>query len=648
MTNINIFKKAISNLDITLSILGLFSALILILMSFIRHNPMYIVVGIIALFVCAIYLYIDKSEDFSCMQELELQTKPSVYLLLNISFFLILCYSIISLYLRLDPYVRPFSYFISIILMVSILTVEIIFVSRSKLHIYFVLLKIMLIPLSLVWSQLLIFPTIMGSDPWYHRYFVQNMLDSGFLPGGTGYAKLPVFHLISGITSLVTGLEYKMATMFSISLMQIICLVLFTFLLGRFIFNAKVGLLAALLLVVSNHFIWMSYWTIPNTLGIVLIPIIIYLLFKIKRDKPIIGSSLSILLMITLILTHPGCSASMAILLFTFWAGFEVYAARYNEKRNIAITLGIAMFFIVAMFAWWIYASGHITTFAGLMEWGFSIDYFARGGVYSGIQAPYIYNVPLLELIFNIIGLYLFFGFSLIGCFYMISEKVKNQYNFNYAVGGIAIIGIYLFAIVSGSQSIAFRWPYFTYVMVSIPLAVSLFLVSMKLRKNYLKALFVVTIVAALSFSMIMTPIANMDNPLFKDTAVRRGAYTESELQAFETISKLTDKNIGTDRDVAGHLIRLPHFSERLFSIQKCLYTKDFFYDLPFWRENEYVRGNYQNSITMVRKEISHSTITVRGHSFIKLDYSPEQILTEEGFSRIYESGSVSAFCWEK
>jgi len=532
--------------------------------------------------------------------------------------------------------------------MVSILTVEILFLPRNERHIYFVLLKIILIPLSLAWSQLLIFPTVVGSDPWFHREFTQSILDSGFLPGGTGYAKLPVFHLISGVTSLVTGLDYKMATMFSISLMQIICLVLFTFLLGRFIFNAKVGLLGALLLVVSNYFIWMSYWTIPNTLGIVLIPTIIYLLFKIKQDKPIIGSSLSILLMITLILTHPACSASMAMLLFTFWAGFEFYAALYIEKRNIAITPIIGVFFVVAMFAWWTYASGHITGFAELLKWGFSIDYFSQWEVYGGIRDPYTYTVPVLELVFNDMGKYLFFGLSLIGCFFMISEKVKNTYSFNYAVGGMTIMGIYLFAIISFRQSIAYRWPYFTYVMVSIPLAVTLFLVSTRLRKNYLKTLFIVTIVVALSFSMIMTPTANMDNPLFKNTAIREYTYTESELQAFETITKLTDKDIGTDGDVAGHLIRLPHFSGRLFSIGECFYTKDFFYDIPFWTEEGYIRIDYQNSITMVRKEISHSTITVREQSFIKLDYDPEQLLTEEGFSRIYDSGSVSAFCWEK
>lgn len=644
MTSQNIFKKAIDNLDKTLTILSFFLALILILMSFIR-NFMYGVLGIILLSGCAIYLFcVHKSKDLSGILKWELRANSSFLQLLNISFFLILCCSIISLYLRSDPYVRPLSYFISIILLVSILAVEILFLPRSKLYAGFVLLKIILIPLSIVWSQLLIFPEVIGADPWWHRWFTQNILDTGFIPEGFNYSKLPIFHLISGITSLVTGLDYKMATMFSISLLQIICFMLFMFLLGKFLFNTKVGLLAALLLGVSSDVIHMSYWTIPNSLGIVLIPIIVYLLFKIKKT---IGSSLSILLMIVLILTHTGCSASMAIALFAFWAGFEFYERGYSAKRNRAITLCIAVFFITAMLAWWMYASGTITSLARVINWAFNIDYFAhKTPVYEGIT-QYSYDIPILELIFNDIGNNLFWVFALFGCFYMISEKVKNPYRFGFVVGGLTTLGIHFFAIVGYCQMLAFRGAYFTTVMLSIPLAIMIFLVCMKLKKNYMKTLFVVTIVAVLSFSMIMTPTANMDNPLFKNMAVRSGTYTESELQAFETISKLTDENIGTDGRVVGHLVRLPHLSGRLFSMQECFYTKDFFYERQFLRPiTGYTAVTYQNLTYMIRKEISHRTISVSTHSFVKLDYEPEQVLAEEGFSRIYDSGSVSAFCW--
>jgi len=494
-----------------------------------------------------------------------------------------------------------------------------------------------------VYSQLLIFPTLIGDDPWWHQVFTQSILDSGFIPEGYSYSKLPIMHLMIGVTSLITGLDYKMATMFSISLMQIICLLLFVFLLGRFIFNAKVGLLAALLLGVSNYFIHISYMTTANTLGVVLIPIIVYLLFKMKQDKSLIGSSLSILLMIVLILTHTIASMGMVILLFAFWSGSEVFERIYTEKCKITATLGIAIFFVVAMLAWWMYASRHLVNLVRLIEWGFSIDVWTRGEpVYVAID-QYSHNMPLLELLFNHTGEYLFFAIALIGAFYMISKEVKNLHSFNIGVGGMVMLGIVVYAILFRYVILSDRWHYLSQVLLSIPLATAFFLFSMSLKKNFTKTLFVVTAVAVLSFSMIMTPAANMDNPLFKDATVRK-AYTKSELQVIETMLGLTDKKIVTDDSLAGHLTYLSQFPpERMFSIQECFYTKDFYYD--FYYEKEHI--NYQNSIIVIRKGFSQNTITAGMYSFIKLDYDPAQLLAEEDFCRIYDSGSVSAFCWD-
>ena len=606
------------NLDKTLSAFGIFLALTIILLSFITDKILYVVVGIILLCVCIAYFFIGKRKELRISYIPQMQTNRSVYLLLNIIFFLILCYNIISLYFRPDPYVRPLSYFISIILMVSILTVEILFLPQSKPYTCFVLLKIILIPLSLVWSQMLIFPSLIGADPWWHQKFTQYIVDSGFIQERQCYSKLPVFHLIIGITSLVTGLDYKMSTLFSISSIQIICLLLFTFLLGRFIFNAKVGLLAALLLGFSKQFLFMSYWTIPNTLGGVLMLIIIYLLLKIKQDKPIRGSSLSLFFMVILIITHTISSMWLAVFLITCWAAFLIYERIYNEKCNITTTLGSSMFFIVAMLTWWMYVSGHMSSLVEVIKWGFSVDLdiMAAAGC-TGASEQFIHNISVLEIVFNSMGCTLFYGIALAGCFYMISKRAKNPCSFNIGSVGMVFLGIIFFSIVSHVTIQVGRWEYCCLILLSIPLAVSLFLFSMRFRHDFIKTLFVVTIVAALCFSMIMTPTANIDNPLFRDTLVRK-APIASELQAFETISKLTDKEMGT----ANGLIAPP---------LDCFYTKDF--------------NNYKDSIIIIKKEISQSPVAAYQYSFVKLDYVPEQLLEEEGFSCIYESGSVSAFC---
>ena len=72
--------------------------------------------------------------------------------------------------------------------------------------------------------------------------------------------------------------------MVSVSLGQIICNAVFVFLIAKCLFkNHRVGLLAALLVILANHLIRMTYWSIPNAFGIVFIPIVIYLALLSER-----------------------------------------------------------------------------------------------------------------------------------------------------------------------------------------------------------------------------------------------------------------------------------------------------------------------------------------------------------------------------
>ncbi len=623
------FKRAIYNLDRTLAILGLALAIILIIASFIAENPMYTIVGIILLFACIAYLYIGRNKELPGISELP--RTHSLYLLLNVFFFSALLFSILSLYLRPDPYVRPLSYFISIVMMAGILTVEILSLSRSKTYTYFVLAKIMLIPLSLVLSQLLLFPTLIGDDPWWHQWFTQSILDSGFIPEGTIYSRLPIMHLLNAATSLVTGLDYKMAAMFSLTSVPIICLLLFIFLLGRFIFNAKVGLLAVLLVGVSDIFIGMSSQIKPNTFAIFIIPAILYLLFKLKTTRPLVAISLSILLMMTVILTHTVVSMWIAILLFALWAGFEVFNRTYN-RRNTVVTYTITILFVVAMLGWWMFAAGYITNLALLIKWGFSVDYWTQFASPQEVAAQYMHNVPFSASLFNLIGRYFFLVVSLPGCFYMLSKRVSHPYAFSLTAGIMLIVGVTFVASVFHYEYeiLTDRWHYFAVILSSLPLAVTLLLFSARIKNEVGKALFVTTLVAALTFLMIMTPLSNMDNPLFKNTVIRR-AYTQSELQAAETILELTDQNIATDNGPVAHFYYLPQFPpDRISSLGESLFTKDF--------------TEHRDSLIMIRTEFSQGTIAFKGDYFVKLGYDPAQYLAEQGFSRIYNSGPVSAF----
>lgn len=623
-------RYLLDEIDKTLAFLGLILALVLtICLVLTMGRLIYITAGVFSFLACAGYLIIKKSLASSTLPSLALAEASSrVYLATNTLFFLFFAYSVLSFYLEQSLYARPLGYFIAVALMATVVAVEILFLPSRRWCSYFALFKITLIGISLEFSQLLIFPSIVGIDPWTHQMFTLNILNIGHIPEGFGYSKLPLMHLMVGSTSLITGLNYKMATMLSVSLPQVLCNVLFTFLLGNFLFNKKVGLLGGLLLGVANWHVNMGYWAIPNTMAAVFIPIIIYLLLKIRRQKPNIGVSLAMLLMGALILTHTVTAVCMAILLFSFWAGSKVYNYMYREWKTI-VTLSISVLFAVGMFSWWTFASGDVRTLGELIKWGFSLDFFSRPMPKEVTQ--YVLNVPFSEQLFNNIGMFLFFVISFIGCLYMISKGFRNSYRFVMALGGAIILVMSSFAQITGRGIIIERWWYFSQILLALPLAVAFFLFCWIVKNRLGKALLLATLTFSLSFLMIMSPVANLDNPTFSPNTQVRFAFTESELQAAERASNMWSGKIGVDGYYS--LCWLSSYSAE--EIDGQIYNRN------------YTDG--QDMFILIRKEIvNHPFMIVyeEAYGLYKLDYDPRDVLTTQTFSKVYDCGSVSGFVY--
>lgn len=618
-------NKATSELDKTLAILGLFFTSILAIWIVINVENLMIRVAIgLAVLACAGYLVIRKrlpsSIVFSSAQP---ASNSRLRMILNIFFFSVLSYSVLSIYLRPELYTRPLSYFVSIALMVTILALEILLLPSKKGWTYFTLLKVMLIGLSVEWSLLLLFPGILGVDPWFHQNFTLELLESGHIPEYSGYSKLPFMHLTVGATSLITGLNFKMATMFSISLLQMVSDVLFIFLLGRLMYNDRVGLASALFLSIANMHAHFGIWTIPMTAGGTLILPIIYLLFKTRQEKPITAFSLVLLLMAALNLTHAIATSCMAILLFVFWAGFEVHKRIRGEKFILPVTPILAILFSVMMLGWWMHATWpHFVTFVSLFQWGFSKEFWGTPSVTEAIKYMSL-NVPPSEWIFGTSGMLLFFTFSLIGCFYMVGKRFGNKHSFAIAIGGVTLLALPFLSQVAGLRILEERWLYFTQIVLAIPLGVAIVLLSCAVLNNKLvKMLFMISFSFLISFLMIMSPQVNMDNRTFTPNTALRFAFTESEQQAAGTISNMWDGDIGTD-------IRYGLLIPRRLDIDESLYRGDF--------------SNCQDALIIIREEIVKYPFGIR-RGFIKLHYDPYQALEEQGFYNVYNCGSVSGF----
>lgn len=617
-------ERALDELDTILALVGsIFSLTLTIWIALVIEHSIYIMIGIICFVVCIGYMIIKRFFNQSLIPYLnELIGSNRFYITLNIIFFILLSYSIISIYLRPDLYVRPIGYFVSIALMTVIVANEILFLSPNESKNYFALCKIIIIGLSLLYSQILIFPNIVGGDPWWHRWFTLKIIDKGYIPEGLDYSKLPLMHLIIGMTSLVTDLNYKMATMFSISSLQIICDALFVFLLGKFLINTKIGLLAALLLEVANLHIKFSYATIPNTLAATLILPIIFVLLKVRRENPFIGNSVIIFLMGILILTHPVTSMCVAILLFIFWLSFEVYTRLFHPETYHSVTWPICILYSTGMLAYWTYISGHLMTLSNMIKLGFSDVRIELGYLYLS-------DFPSSEQIFKYLGLFLFFSISFIGFFYMISKKFRNINRFITSIGGMAILCITFFALLVKKYIIYGRWQYFSQILMVIPLSLSLFIIVGIFRNNLIKILFMSISVFILSFLLIMSPMTNIDNHLFSPKSGIRYAFTESELYALDTLSEILNGPIYSDG-----LYNIP-FKYQIKRDLKFVCIDDLLYIGDF--------SNLQDKAIIIREEIlKHSYGT--GYRIVIIKYDLTLKLSQQKFNCIYNCGSVSGY----
>ena len=608
-------------LDRTLAVAGIILSIILIIyLGREIGRAIYLLTGVLALISCLLWLAIRKSHTF----EFHLLDSRTLTALWSICFFGLFGLSILSVHFRPELYQRPILYFALTALMAGAIACEVL--SSGRQHAGLVLIQVVLLGVSIAWSQLLIFPSLLGVDPWFHCDFANRIVDKGIIPGDYSYSKLPLFHLMIAATSLITGLPYKFAAMVSVSLGQVICNALFVFSIAGHLFrNYRVGLLAALMVIIANHQIYMSYWSIPNGFATVFIPIILYLLFfKLRNRSDSSSAFLYILVLGTIILTHTITAICMAILLFVSWAALVIYRAYDHSGKDNYLSLIRPVGFTVAMFAWWTFAaSSTITTLAKLIDWGFSIDVFVETPKeLQGYEAA----IPLGEQLFNNLGMFLFFAFSFIGIFYMISQR-GNSSSFAVAWVGMAPLAIGFFSLISGHSVIEQRWWYFAQILLGVPLAFAIYIVgTWKSKKPSHLYSFVFGFVVLLSILMIMSPAANVDNLSFSPNSKMRYSFTEGELESLKTVAEKWDGPVRTDIYFAGsQAFQYPQLS----SFCQNIYSEDYL--------------SLRDDIVMVREAIVGRPFKIFS-TIYKLDYDLNGKLERLGFSKIYDSNAVSGY----
>jgi hypothetical protein len=510
-------------------------------------------------------------------------------------------------------------------LMVSVTFAQVL-ITRSPLSNAAILAEIIAIGLSLAATQTIAFPDLIGVDPWWHRWFVTEIIALGHLPPNTPYSAFPIFHLEVASAALGTGLGYKLSTLSSITLLLCILDSIVVYLIGRLAFNDKVGLVAALLLSVGSFNVQTSYWTIPNSLGAPLVLLSVYLLLKRSASGVLMVKGSAIVFLAILVLTHPIASAIMVMTLFL---GVMAFLPLARITRNVGlprpISATVATMFGVSMLGWWTYASGYtFSAIADLVHWGFSIDAFIKGPPEA---LAYANSVPLSEQLLSLLGPMLFFSVSMIGGLSMVSKTLGSRTRGFLAIVGGTTVAFPFFSLLTGHSIIEGRWWFMAMVFLSIPLALTFVFATQLNHKRNVSTFFATCAIGSIAFLLITSPIANIDNVTFYHNTSVRTALTEGEIDSAIAAHELFHRTIATDEYFS---TRIPFLGVNSSSLSSQLYSGKF---------------HEGSELYLIRSEVVSNPFFIFSSTPWKLTYNPVVLLdTDDGFSRVFDSGATVGY----
>jgi hypothetical protein len=614
--DLKILIPVFERFDRIISTGGVFLALGMLIIGMSRSSVLLIVAGLLILVSCTFWLYRGKNASL----DIHLPWGRSSFTVLTILFALVYMASILLVYLRETVYQRPLAYFLSLVLIAGIIALQI-FQSRDW-HKYIILPEIVLLGINIAWSQLLIYPSIVGDDPWVHQVFSMGILDLQYIPEGVQYTNYPIFHLCIGITSLLSGLPYKYAAMFSVSFAQIVCNALFIFLLGIFLFsNHKVGLLGSLLLVLAPQHIYMSYWSIPNAFAAIFLIGIVYITLKFVKMKDNRLLLLLSLLMLALIATHTITALCMAIVLFVAWGAFAVYSGVYG-RGEYTFPLLIPVLYTVGLVAWWVHDRWIVDVLQEMMREGFSANFYRQGMPSVGVPSL----VTPFEYMLDNLAMYLFILISLIGILYML-KRDRTAFHLSVGLIGPAIFGFAAVSIILNLGIIAHRWYYFSEILLSLPLAVAVVLLGIgRSGRNRFVPFIPVLFIVVLTLFSVLSLDANVDNHLLSPNSTCRLTVTESELQALESFSNHWNGTIKAD-DMYAHTQARMGYSISSFSWE--LLSRDY--------------SGLNTSLILVSEGILNKPVPTF-YDTHRFDYDINGELDTYGFARPYDSGAVRGY----
>lgn len=399
-----------------------------------------------------------------------------------------------------------------------------------------------------------------GTDYWEHLWMNENLASSGNILSLIGKEiTSPIMHINVAIMIIIGGVTGKIATILSISLPYLIsCTCIF--LVTRKLFDDKMGILATLILIVTNECIFWALFPQTTTYGVILSYFTIYILINIWADhkSKIMWEYyiLSAIFMIILPLTHAVSSFILLIVLCTFSFAYIIYVLISRTISHIKIyDLAIPLVYGIWLFFNWVYISlvdyhNYDATFFSKMSYMLKEVIFSNNElVFASTQSSNINIFDSILYLLNNLGFSISLVFVFLGiCMLLHKSNISIIISAMIITTGTMFIVAYALPLIGSDLLLSDRWGVFITFFLSIIMSFSLVRLLSSTNKCKLMGVSIIVIIIFFSFFMVSGTDVNGDSPnIIPEIIVASNVYSYAEITASNTIDRLTDNIILTD-----------------------------------------------------------------------------------------------------
>jgi hypothetical protein len=391
--------------------------------------------------------------------------------------------------------------------------------------------KIMLISLNLEIGRYLLFPSLVGIDPFKHMSMVRLILEGGGIPEGMQYSAFPGFHIDAAALSVVAALPSPKVVLYLTSGSLSIVTLMVIFGIARVFLGVRGSLLATLCASFTTWLVQARFEMLPQLMGYSLFAYIIYLV--IAKNELKFRGLLVFLLFASITVIHTLSSLVTSLCLATVVIGWRLVAPlREGQARAL-------LFSILFLTSYWFLASG-FSDFVVVM-------------VAETLSQHSLLSFPLhflswVESDVSWLGTYVIYWLAIFGCLGYLSHRKRTPEKVSLVVSVVGLFGVsYIFLLVLSSYAIVpDRWFGFGLTLAVIPASyAAISLVKLGSRRSR-SAILLVLVFFLLTFSSITSTFANDDSPFFGQNVMRL-SFTANELQSADVLNGFYRGLIATD-----------------------------------------------------------------------------------------------------